>query len=116
MKEVCAEHKKGGMANVRNKRCGLPGCNKNPSYGVQGSKAAASCAGHAKEGMLNPRSGRIFVGKSSSSGADDTQRAGGSPVGRTGEGRKRKDRSPLLVQAEVSSVRKHAKGEAALRP
>ena len=39
--------------NVISKRCGHPGCTKQPLYGVEVSKKAEFCAGHKKEGMVN---------------------------------------------------------------
>lgn len=33
------------------KRCGHPNCTKRPTYGVEGSKRAELCVGHAEEGM-----------------------------------------------------------------
>eukprot|EP00903_Cladosiphon_okamuranus_P020319 g18643.t1 len=41
------------MVNVQDKRCGYPGCNKHPSYGVEGSKAKKFCFEHKKEGMVD---------------------------------------------------------------
>ena len=35
------------------RRCGHPGCNKHPLFGVVGSKTAEFCSPHAKEGMMN---------------------------------------------------------------
>eukprot|EP00752_Nemacystus_decipiens_P004262 g3893.t1 len=40
------------MVNIANKRCGHPGCNKQPWYGMEGSKTREFCAQHRKEGMV----------------------------------------------------------------
>ena len=53
--ELCAEHARDDMVNVRNKRCGHSGCKKVPSYGKEGGKAEL-CAEHAKGGVVDVRS------------------------------------------------------------
>lgn len=45
--ELCAEHAKDGMVNVRVKRCGHGGCHTRPSYGKAGTNKAELCAEHA---------------------------------------------------------------------
>ena len=47
------------MNVVKSKRCDDPGCNKQPSFGVEGTRTALFCAGHnKKEGMVDIRSRR----------------------------------------------------------
>lgn len=41
------------MADVVTKGCGHPGCDKDPSYGVEGGKTVEFSAPHAREGMVN---------------------------------------------------------------
>ena len=41
------------MIDVRNKRCGHPGCTTIPSYGVGGRKKREFCFKHPKGGMVN---------------------------------------------------------------
>ncbi|CAM9586530.1 unnamed protein product [Ectocarpus sp. 4 AP-2014] len=40
------------------RKCGHPGCMKQPSFGTDGSKKAEFCSQHAKQGMVNLRSRR----------------------------------------------------------
>lgn len=96
------------------RRCGHPGCTTRPSYGMEGSKTARFCARHAKGGMVNPRSGRVFA--STSSVAGDTTGQGDSPEGRGGdEGRKRKDgRYRLSAEPEATLARKRARRASSL--
>eukprot|EP00903_Cladosiphon_okamuranus_P014339 g13313.t2 len=113
MAKFCNQHKKEGVMDVDNKRCGHPGCNKQLSYGAKGSKTAEFFAANANEGIVNAMSGRVFGGNSGAGGTLG-ERAGDLPMGRVGEGRKRKDCSPLPAEAGASSVRKHAKGDSGL--
>ena len=46
------------MHVVKSKRCDDPSCNKQPSFGVEGTRTALFCAGHKKEGMVNVVSSR----------------------------------------------------------
>ncbi|CAM9681717.1 unnamed protein product [Ectocarpus sp. 12 AP-2014] len=43
------------MMNVVSKRCGHPGCMKQPSFGKEGSKKTEFCLTHAKRKMVNVR-------------------------------------------------------------
>lgn len=49
--ELCAEHTKDGMVNVRLKRCSHVGCTKQPSYGIDGGRAEF-CAEYARNRMM----------------------------------------------------------------
>lgn len=40
------------MVDVGNRPCGHEGCNKQPNFGVEGSKAALYCKQHAGDGMV----------------------------------------------------------------
>lgn len=51
--QFCNPHAKHGMVQIYgNKRCKRQGCDKYPSYGVQGTKAAQFCGLHAEEEMV----------------------------------------------------------------
>ena len=54
--ELCSQHAREGMVNVRSKRCGHQGCNKIPSYGMEGTRKAELCSQHAREGMVDVKS------------------------------------------------------------
>eukprot|EP00903_Cladosiphon_okamuranus_P006043 g5960.t1 len=74
-KEFCNMHKEAGMVNVNKKRCGYRGCEKHPSYGVEG-KTAESCAQHKEEGMVNvnnKRCGQPGCNKQSTHGVEGSK-------------------------------------------
>ena len=49
----CKQHAKYGMVNVRCQRCSYSSCTTQPSFNVEGTKAAVYCKQHAKGGMVN---------------------------------------------------------------
>ena len=50
----CAKHKLEGMVDVKNKRCAEPGCNKGPSFNMEGEEKALYCKRHGEpKGMVN---------------------------------------------------------------
>lgn len=40
------------MVDVISKKCNHPGCNKHPSFGLEGTRNREFCAKHAPEGMI----------------------------------------------------------------
>ncbi|CAN0013951.1 unnamed protein product [Ectocarpus sp. 4 AP-2014] len=56
-----SQHAKESMLffSVVHKRCGHPGCMKQPSYGHAGNRKAEFWSPHAKEGMMDVRRGGI---------------------------------------------------------
>ncbi|CAM9266773.1 unnamed protein product, partial [Ascophyllum nodosum] len=71
--EYCAQHARNWMVNVRSRKCRIEGCDKWPSFGVAGTRAAKYCAQHAPDEMVNVCSikqrGTEGCGKWPSSGA-----------------------------------------------
>lgn len=53
--ELCADHAKGSMVNVVNKRCSHSRCTKRPSHGTVGSNTPEVCVEHAKDDMVVAR-------------------------------------------------------------
>jgi hypothetical protein len=49
----CADHKTGGMINVKSKRCEHPDCKKQPTYNIEGQTIARYCADHKTDGMIS---------------------------------------------------------------
>lgn len=48
------EHAEESMVTVANwRRCGHPGCNTDPSFGVAGGTTAEFCASHAEDGTMS---------------------------------------------------------------
>lgn len=99
--------------NVDSQRCGHLGCNEQPSFGVEVNQKPEFCAGHAKEGTVNARSGRVFGRETNSSSAGDVSVGGGSAVDYTasgvGERTKRKHRTPPTGERETPSTSKRTK-------
>ena len=63
--------------DVTHKSCGHPGCNKQPTYGVEGTKTAELCSQHAREGMVNvisKRCGRQGCNKYPSFGVEGREK------------------------------------------
>ncbi|CAM9446426.1 unnamed protein product [Pylaiella littoralis] len=54
--EFCARHRKRGMTDVRNPRCGAMGCTAQPCCGKKGDPRPLLCLRHAEPGMINFRS------------------------------------------------------------
>lgn len=52
--KFCSKHAKEGMIDL--KKCAHGGCNKQPSFGVAGTKNREFCRDHAKEGMVDVKS------------------------------------------------------------
>lgn len=46
-RQFCSGHAKGGVVDVKNKRCRHPNSNKISSHGVDGSRTKEFCAEHA---------------------------------------------------------------------
>ncbi|CAN0588106.1 unnamed protein product, partial [Ectocarpus sp. 12 AP-2014] len=44
--QFCGTHAVAGMVDVITKRCAHPGCPKQPSFGVPGTRKAEYCAKH----------------------------------------------------------------------
>lgn len=56
--EFCRHHAMKEMVDVRNTRCGHPGCSTQATFGRIGSKIAQFCSSHAAQGMINVKSKR----------------------------------------------------------
>ncbi|CAN0173658.1 unnamed protein product [Pylaiella littoralis] len=152
--EFCYYHANEGMVNTRTgricgrkgesgardrplhssqQRCRHAGCTTRPSFGQVGTKHVEFCINHAKEGMVNPRTGRVCDRKrtgdaceqiASDIDAGDTlqkrapvppEPAGNSPAAR-GTGKRKRVRmtavmsaaAPALVKAELVEKKSEA--------
>ncbi|CAB1098037.1 unnamed protein product [Ectocarpus sp. CCAP 1310/34] len=50
---ACSEHAAEAMINVVNKECGRPGCQKQPTHGLPGTRTREFCFAHAPMEMIN---------------------------------------------------------------
>lgn len=106
-------HASGGLAGLRNKRCGRRGCSKRPSYNAPGASGenAEFCDQHATDGMLvggvlrglgdyrgaGGAAGKVGKGAGAGARADDQRYSGDGLVG----GSKRKHPSLALPPPPV---------------
>lgn len=51
----CFQHAEDGMVNVVSKQCEDANCQRQPTFGMPGTKIANFCAKHKEEGMINVR-------------------------------------------------------------
>jgi len=49
----CAQHKKDGMVNIKNKTCIHEGCKTQPVFNAEGETKALYCTQHKKDGMVD---------------------------------------------------------------
>lgn len=66
------------MVNVKNNSCRHHGCNKQTNYGVEGTREAAFCSGHRRDGMVdvnNRRCSHQGCTKVPSYGVEDSSKA-----------------------------------------
>ena len=64
--------------NVISKRCGHRGCNKQPTYGMEGTKKTERCSQHTRQGMVQVRvkkCGHQGCTKQPSYGVEGTRKA-----------------------------------------
>ena len=57
----CSSHKSDGMENIKNVRCGVDECKKQPNYGFPEDIKATRCVNHKNERMENITSVRCGV-------------------------------------------------------
>ena len=50
---LCAEHAKDGIVNVRHEKCNHTGCTKHPSCSTAASRKRVFCATHAEDGTVS---------------------------------------------------------------
>lgn len=51
--DLCSQHAKSGMMDVRNTTCSIKGCSTTLSYGILSSRKLDLCPQHARAGMVN---------------------------------------------------------------
>ena len=76
--EYCTQHAPDGMVNVKDRKCIVEGCSKQPSFGVVGTRNAEFCAQHARDGMVNVKDRMCTTegcGKRPSFGVEGTKTA-----------------------------------------
>ena len=54
--KFCGNHKTGAMINFRVKKCNVPGCSVESSFGFHGDRKRLTCTDHATDGMVNLKS------------------------------------------------------------
>lgn len=128
--EFCINHAEEGMVNTRTGRackwkrqtdagerpaksyqqvCRHADCTTRPSFGQVGSRTVEFCINHAKEGMVNPRTGRVCNRKREGDAPDHRTSDVHSNAGRCGDAGdtlKRRASVPSALTGSYSSARR----------